>query len=382
MNKQKKDILIVFPDAHLSYSPSTLNLYDSLDEYFNVTIATFSPLESYSSQRVLNRNVEYLNFTNQTGIPLLRRLATELKKTLFPKSKSLYPLLTARAKVLIDRIKEFTGTIIAVDFFALWCVQQAGKSAHLFSLEIPENDPYKNRCDLNSILSVVIQTKDRYEYIFGEKEIRTFIVQNAPMYIARQINYEGRLNTNLVFCGSAMPAFGIFSCIEFILDYPEYSLTIKGAVPPSVRAGIRENFQVLIAEKRLILDEEYLDAEELNIFLADYYIGFVFYDAYRFDYMNCFNYKTAPSGKLFQYFNAGLPVVVSNIEGLKAVEQFGAGVMINALNAASIKKAIELIDADYLQIAKAAKKAALHNDFSKAIEPYIIYLNSVSGPQI
>ena len=374
MDKQQKDILVVFPDAHLSYSPSTLNLYDSLDECFNVTIATFYPLESYSSQRVLNRNIEYLTFTNQTGIPLVTRLATELKKTLFPKSKSLDPLLTDRAKVLIKRIKKFTGTIIAVDFFSLWCVQQCGKSAHLFSLEIPENDSYKNRCDLNSVLSVVIQTKDRYEYIFGKKEIRTFIVQNAPRYIDQEIDYEKRSKKNLIFCGSAMPAFGIFSCIEFILDYPEYCLTVKGAIPPLVRNSIHEKFKFLITEKRLILDEEYLSAEDLNIFLAAYYIGFVFYDAYRFDYINSFNYNTAPSGKLFQYFNAGLPVVVSNIEGLKAVEQFGAGVMINALNAASIKKAIGLIDADYLQIAKAAKQAALHYDFSKAIDPFILFL--------
>ena len=56
MNAKKK-ILIVFPDTHLSYSPSTLNLYDSLSETFEVTIITFIPDSSYSTHKILNRNI-------------------------------------------------------------------------------------------------------------------------------------------------------------------------------------------------------------------------------------------------------------------------------------------------------------------------------------
>ena len=368
------NILILFPDPHLSYSPSTLNLYDSLDKYFNVTIITFSPLESYSNQRVLNRNVEYLTFINQTAIPLIYRLTTELKKTFFSTSRSLDPMLTEKAKVLIERIKKFTGTIIAVDFFSLWCVQQAGKSAHFFSLEIPENDSYRNACDHRRILSVVIQTNDRYEYLFGKEKIPTFIVQNAPVYIDHEINLEKRINSKLVFCGSAIPEFGIYSCLEFLIDHREFQLTVKGTIPTSVKNSIKENFEYLIIEKRLLLIEEYFNPKELNDFLKDFYIGFVFYDTYRFNYINTFNFKTAPSGKLFQYFNAGVPVVVNNILGLNAVEEFGAGIMINNLSTKSIKNAITDISSNYVQFAKAAKNASLHFDFSKSIEPYILFL--------
>ena len=187
LNISKKDILMVFTDAHLSYSPSTLNLYDSLEDYFNVSIITFTPDEDYSAQKLLNHKVEYLTYGNwipEKGVPLISRLLNELKKTLFgiKINKEADPLLTGKANVLIERIKIFDGIIIAVDFFAMWCVQKAGKSGHLFSLEIIENDPYRTACDLRAIQSVAIQTLDRYEYLFGKREIKTYFIQNAKVY--------------------------------------------------------------------------------------------------------------------------------------------------------------------------------------------------------
>jgi len=379
LNISKKNILVVFTDPHLCYSPSTLNLYDSLNDYFNVSIITFTPEENYSAQKLLNHKVEYLTYGNwlpEKGVPLITRLLNELKKTLFgiKINKEADPLLTGKANVLIERIKVFNGIIIAVDFFAMWCVQKAGKSAHLFSLEIIENDPYRTACDLRAIQSVAIQTLDRYEYLFGKREIKTYLIQNAPKFIKQEIDYSKRKNTNLIFCGSAMPEFGVFTCIEFLLDYPEYTLTVKGAIPPLVRSNILEKFDFLLKENRLILDETYLNPDCLNNFLSGYYIGFVFYDAFRFAKVNSFNYITAPSGKLFQYYNAGIPAIVSNIKGLNSVKELGTGIMINALNSSSIKNAITEIEANYLQFAMAAKKASIQFDFSRSVEPYISFL--------
>src|SRR5690606_7552230 len=103
------------------------------------------------------------------------------------------------------------------------------------------------------------------------------------------------------FCGSAMPGFGLYNCIEFIADYPEYSLTVKGSIPPVVRNVIENHFQNLLESGRLILDDRYLEEKELTKYVSGFRIGFVFYDFYRFEYINKFNYHTAPSGKLFQY---------------------------------------------------------------------------------
>ena len=368
-----KEVLIIFPDPHLSYSPSTLNLYDSLSEYFKVTIITSIPDKSYSDQRILVKNVKYLNSDN--GIPLIDRLATEVKKT-FASNTGYVRLLTPKAKELIKGIKEFQGIIIAVDFFALWCAQEAGKKVHFVSLEIPQHDAYRSACDLTNIHSVIIQTIDRYKYLFGQMHMKTFIVQNAPKYIDRKIDFNKRSTTKLICLGSALPAFGIFNCIEFIMDYSEYTLVIKGAIPPSVRHSIKQHYQFLLDENRLILNDSYLEPNQLNSFLSECHIGFVFYDACRFDGINTFNFHTAPSGKLFQYYNAGVPVVTSNISGLNSVKEFGAGIMISSLNARSIKNAITQIDNNYYEFAENAKKAAAYFDFSKSIEPFVTFLKN------
>ena len=374
-----KEVIIIFPQTNLLWSPSTLNLYDSLDQYFNVTILTFSPDKAISLGKLLNKKIDYLSFeesSSRKGIPLITRLTDEVKITFLGPGKGLDPLLTANAKLLIEKIKSVEGYIIAVDFFALWCVQKAGKPAHLFSLEILDNDPYRNQCNFGNILSVLIQTCDRYEYIFGKRQIRTFFIQNAPQYIEQTINYKKRKNTNLIYCGTAKAEFGFFSCIEFLIDYPEYTLTVQGFIPSSVRNNITDNFGFLLIEKRLILMEVYLSPADLNDFLLDYYIGFVFYDAFRFDFINIFNYKTAPSGKLFQYYNAGIPVVAINLPGLKSVEEFSAGILINCLGSKSIAQAISQISESYVSYAHGAHKAAAHYDFKASIAPFLDFVET------
>ena len=367
--------MIVFPDPQLSYSPSTLNLYDTLSETFKVTILSFEPDSTYSEHRILNRNIKYLPLPKEKLIPLEQRILKEVQKTFFQNKYEEDSFETEKAKAFIHEIRNFKGDIIAIDFFALWCAQKAGRHAHLLSLEIPEHDVYKLKCNLQNIKSVIIQSKERYNYLFGELNLKTFFIQNAPIYQNRELTFDKRKNTDLIYCGSVMPWFGVISCIEFIEDYPDYNLTLKGAVPPFVKKIIQESFGDLLTQRRLIIDEEYLDANELCDFLKRYYTGIVFYDTYRFDFMNKFNYKTAPSGKLFQYYNAGLPVIGNNLTGLLSIEEFNAGVIINSLSSQSIKKAVDKIETCYNLFANAAKNASLHFDFGKNIKPFISFLN-------
>ena len=300
---------------------------------------------------------------------------SKISKTLNPEDPTLKTLLTAQAKCLIEKIKEFNGEIIAVDFFALWCVQYAGKEAHLLSLEISDHDSYRENCNLSQIKSVLIQTNERYNYLFKGLALKTFIVQNAPKSIDSELHVSSRKKNQLIYCGSAVPWFGIFSCIEFIKDFPGYTLTVKGAIPPKIRKIIDDSFESLVTSNQLILNEQYLEPEELNEFLKEFYLGFVFYDFYRFEFINSFNYKTAPSGKLFQYYNAGLPVVGNNIVGLNSIEQYNAGVLINSLGSQSIKHAIEKIDNNYLSYVKGAKLASKDFDFHTSIEPFIEFID-------
>lgn len=375
--KTVRKVLIVFTDPHLSYSPTTLNLYDSLKETFDVTILAFAPNPNYSSHRILDKKVKYINapVINQ-GVPLLKRLGREVSKTLHTKNSSAKTLLNQNAKELIREVREFNGEIIAVDFFALWCAQQAGKEAHLVSLEIQDYDPYRNACNLKQVKSVIIQSIERYNFLFPEINLKHFFVQNAPVFIDSDLKIEIREPKKLIFCGSAVPWFGIISCLEFISDYPEFTLTVKGAVPVFVRKVINESFGALLHNGSLILDETYLGVRELNDFLSDFYIGFVFYDIYRYDNMNSFNYLTAPSGKLFQYYNAGLPVVANNLSGLKSVAEFKAGILLDSLGSKTIAKAIGQIKEDYELYALGAHKAAAHFDFKKSVAPFLNFLET------
>lgn len=369
-------ILIIFTDPQLSYSPSTLNLYDALSQNFKVEIVSFEPDQSFSGHKITDKHVRYLGIPNQnTGVPLVKRIHAELNKTFFKNRDHSDLLLNEKAVALIETIKMFDGVIIAIDFFALWCVQKAGKKAHLVSLEILDHDRYRDACNMEAIESVIVQTKERYDFLFGDRKLKTFLIQNAPNYKKSEPQINLRKKTDLIFCGSAVPTFGIFNCIEFIADYPEYTLTVKGAIPPHVRKVISETFHELLEEQRLILDDEYILTEDLNNYLKRYYIGFVFYDFYRFDHINRFNYKTAPSGKLFNFYNAGIPVIANNLPGLNSIEDFSAGVMINVMSSNSIKKAIDKIDLNYDSYAKGAKEASLYFDFKSNVQPFIHYLN-------
>ena len=59
----------------------------------------------------------------------------------------------------------------------------------------------------------------------------------------------------------------------------------------------------------------WLAAPEYIKYVSNFRIGFCFYDWNLIK--NDFNYQTAPSGKLFVYLSAGLPVIVCNIPGFK-----------------------------------------------------------------
>jgi glycosyltransferase involved in cell wall biosynthesis len=370
-------IKIIFTDPHLPYSPTTLQLYDALKEKFEVGILAFEPDPSFSEQRIEYRNVEYLKRPPiSAGTPLAKRIQKEVTRSFFPQKLEGAALLTEKAKVLIEKLKACEAAdLIAVDFFALWCVQMAGRRAHLLSLEIFEQDQYRAACRLTDIKSVLIQTDQRYEHLFPGLSLKKFLVQNAPVATKATLHPESRKKTDLLFCGSAMPWFGIFSCLEFIYDFPEYSLTIKGAVPPRVKKAIHRSFGNLLQSGRLVVDDGYLSSEDLNRYLSRFFIGFVFYDHLRFEMMERFNYQTAPSGKLFQYYNSGVPVVANRVDGLQSVQELETGVMIDSLGSGSIKGAIDQITGDYARYAAAAKQASFHFDFKTAIQPFLDFLS-------
>jgi len=376
---QKKEFLIVFTDGHLSYSPSTLNLFFELSKQYSVElIAPKPPIDSYQHQ-IQHPAINYMDFTLSENIFIrLIKFCRKIYEKIVPASEKVLALRSLndyRTKFLIKYLKNTNKEIIAVDFIALWCAEKASKKAHLLSLELKDFN-YFEHIRYDTIKSVLIQSTERLNFLFKEKKPGYFIVQNAPKNIPFTPNYIKREKTDLIFCGTAVLWFGIITCLDFIKDFKEYTLTIKGAVPGDTMSVIEEFYGSLIQENRLIIDTKYLSEKDLTHYVSQFRIGLAFYDLYRFSHIKTFNYYTAPSGKVFQYLNSGLPVIANRLPAFKFIEDQKCGLLVDHLSSLQIKLAIDQIENDYIGFAKNSKKISAENDFRNMIEPFLDYLNN------
>ncbi|MFA6087614.1 hypothetical protein [Mucilaginibacter sp.] len=380
--KSKKEILIIFLNDHLAYSPSTLNLFYALKEKYKVQLICPYQPKHFSENEIKDPDIKYTDFKIKrnifnSAIALLHKIINKFIQS--SENRLLKKRLTNhQAKFLINYIKKTNKEIIAIDTMALWCAQQAGKKAHLLSLEISENDEYLKNIKLSSIKSVIIQSHERLNYLFPQEKPRYFIIQNSPKYLPFEPDYTHRKKTDLVYCGSAVLCFGIITCLDFIKDYKEYTLTIKGAYPKETKDIIEKFYSDLLTEKRLIIDTAYLSEENLTKFVSKFRIGFAFYDFYRFPHLKTFNYYTAPSGKVYQYLNSGTPIIGNSLPGFQFINDTKSGVLVNYLSTHQIKMAIDAIEDDYLTYAENAKRISSENDFDKMIIPFLEYITELN----
>lgn len=377
MNSSTK-ILIIFPEEHLSFSPTTLNVFRELKKHFKTTIITFAPSRR-SKKRINDKDVIFIEtplwhryflkplliiysfFHNKMNFKLLKKIGLSSYYRLF---------------LLKNRVKPFINSheVIAIDFISAWLCQEVfNKNIHYLSLEIFEKDPFFMMIDDTKLKSVFIQNKERYNFIFKQKQLRTFYIQNAPEYIPFK-TLSSSQRKGLLFLGSAEIGFGIYSCLEFLNQYPEFCLTIKGQILNDVKKTIYSKYGDLINTQRLIIDSNYIEQSDLASYLNKFRIGFCFYDT-RQPKMDRFNYYTAPSGKLFQYHASGVPIIASDLPGLNSVRNFKTGVMIPDLSPATIYKAIQSIEANFDNLVENSFVAADYFDFKKSIKPYVDFFN-------
>lgn len=370
-------ILIVFTNNYLAYSPTTLNLFYSLKKTGNqVKLIAEEPAQQFSKQLIDDPDISYINTRAREKSLSSRLKGVVVRKYGGDKARNRHSLLTPKAVNYIKEIREQKANlVIAVDFFALWCVQQLQMSAHLLSLEILENDKYYQASDVYKIDSVLIQSVERYNYLFdGLVKPRFTILPNSPVYDDFTPDYGARDRVNLIYCGSAVPEFGIFSVLDFLLDYPEYALTIKGAIPANTKLSIEKFYMELLTEKRLELNDSYMMPSELNRYVSNFRVGFAFYDFYRFEYLRRFNYYSAPSGKMYQYFNSGVPVIGNQLNGFNVIERSKCGELIKCLSSKEIKKALDLIEENYFEFAINSKKTSLDFDQEKFMDNVIKHI--------
>jgi len=332
------------------------------------------PSGPFAATKLTDRAVQYVNDDKPRplkafGVKIANGISGSLNQAHYQRRL----LRTNKSRAFVREIeRQRADVIIAVDSFSLWCAQQAGCRAHLLSFEIREPDPYFAECDLSLIDSVIIQSQERYDYLFnGRIRPPVSIMPNAPPFLAFTPEYDKRNKNNLIYCGTAAAEFGVFNAIEFIGDYPEYTLTLKGAIPDATREGIDKFYSSLLAENRLIICNEYSDADSLTRFISTFWAGLAFYDFYRFPFYRSFNYNTAPSGKLYQYFNAGVPVVANRLSGFRIVEEAKAGQLVPYLSSVQIERALKAIEADYSEMAVNAKRLSKRFDVVPFVDAFI-----------
>ena len=255
--------------------------------------------------------------------------------------------------------KQDADIFIAVDIMPLSVVQKIKGAAHFLSLELIPDDPYMKKIDTGLILSVIIQNEYRYRYLFGDLHLPVFYIQNSPLSAQKVINTGGR--AGLLWAGTVVKEFAVLDCFEFIKQYPQYRLVCKGAVEKRTAEIIKDKYKDLLEETKIVINDQYLESNEFLRFISRHRIGFCFYDLGLIK--KNFNYATAPSGKLFMYLAAGVPVIASNIPGFKFIKDYGAGILIDDYGTQTIYEAIQAIEANFNSYSANAYKAFDANAF-------------------
>ncbi len=375
-----KKILILFDGPHLAFSPTPIQLYDQLCSNYDVTIIAQNP-ENFTGQEVAGRKVLYHRYYAVKGRILYRlffKLLLLFNKDakLFRKKGLSYRDYLFKFRFLKRNLSRYNySRIICIDIANLFYCSLLKKKIDFLSLELTQKQDLLTTVDERMINCVIIQSMERFHYLFKEKIYKIFLIQNAPVYREMEIDLVSR--KNLIFAGSAIDAFGFYHCLRYLKQYPDEVMVVQGAIFRADRERVKEDYTELLEDKRLAFNDLYLDNDDVVNFITEFQIGFCFYNFE--DPMilkNYYNYISAPSGKMFKYLAAGVPVVCSNILGFQFVDDFECGIRITELSEKAIRDAVVKIRSSYPFYVENAKTAAKYYSFDKAVAPYLVYLKN------
>jgi hypothetical protein len=126
-------------------------------------------------------------------------------------------------------------------------------------------------------------------------------------------------------------------------------------------------YRELLDAHRLFIDESYIPQNEVVPFLREFSIGFCSYDL-SLVRKHYYNYLSCPSGKMFNYFAAGVPVLGLDIPGLQNVRVFNAGILLKEMSHETMLEGLHKIYQNYGQLVEGCFKAAAHFDFCKSVK--------------
>ena len=359
--KNKTKILILFPDEWISYSPSILNLIKCIKESncSEIHLVCFdsgkykvirpSQVDNFICIKLNRFVLVLLNIFNLSTLVKSRLMCLALKRKVYD------------VVIGVDKIGFIAGTHVS-------------NHVNFYSLEVEDSDFFKKLSE-EEVRSVAIQSEERYGYLFGSRKHSTFLIPNSP------INIEGKekvrvdySKTNLICFGNLIEAHGVYIAVEALQD-EAVTLTLAGRIPRKEKAYILERYSIYIEQKRLFFEESYIDQSDIVSFLQNYDIGLCFYNFDLIGESN-FNYMSSPSGKMYNYFSAGLPVIGNDIVGLNLVRHFSAGILLKNITIDSLSSAILNINSRYNEFSSAAYLAGGKTEFKQASKSYVEFLLS------
>jgi glycosyltransferase involved in cell wall biosynthesis len=375
---QRQRMIILFAGTHLAYSPTITQLYDALAEKADVSILA-ETVPGFIDEKLEGRNVMYFENKGKGRIPLnkkvkyffLRRFNRYAKKL---EAAGLKLKLSYDHFLLIKNELERTkyDRVIAVDLQNMFYCSLLGIHADFISLELGIGEQLLPHIKKELIDSVIIQTALRYQYLFKDEKLRTFFIPNSPVYEERRFHADKK---GLLYGGTAWDHFGFYHCLEYLEEYTDTPMTVRGALPAADRERVNKEYAELLQRKLLVIDERYLDNKDVVEYFSQFEIGICFYN-FDVEAVRHFNYQSAPSGKLFKYLAAGVPVLAIDIIGFKFVEEMQCGVLIPNLEPATIRAGIEKIRSAYAFYEANTKAAAKYFSFDKALQPYLDYTDN------
>ncbi len=379
---KKGNAVIFFPNHHLAYSPTTINLYNELDKLYHVEIVAPNP-SKFNNQKLEGYIVSYYEdepptlYTKIIGI-LLYILA---KLIYFIISKpNPYSYITIKnwlklKKEFVKRSKNKYDVVVAVDIPFLKIASLYFNKIVFVSLEIIDNlIPLLKSVNKEKIEAVIIQSDERFNYLFEKEKPRKFIIQNSLNNTIEELNIN-KVNNGIIYSGTFMQSFGAYYFLDFLNIYKNVIKGyIKGAILDKDKERINTQYIDLINNNTLIINNEYMSNDELIKYVSQFMVGICFYDIENIK-ENRFNYLSAPSGKMFTYIAAGIPIIGSKISGLNIVDDYKCGILIENYSPDTIFNAYQDIINNYQTYSNNCLKASADFNFSKMAIEFMRYLN-------
>ena len=361
--KKEKKALIVFPDEWLQYSPSVLNMYRCCSELYDTKLI-------YVDNEKFNNTNLVENFTK---IDIWKITAYLSRKTIGYKFYKIIRLFFTL--LFIKLTSKRYDLVIAIDSSGFAVTKLFFSNTVYFSLET-EKDNYFKFCELLGIETLIIQSKERKEFLIGNThDIQVFYIQNSPILNPRKHVVKEKKHKRILYMGNIDFGYGLEQFIDCIgVLNEEYSLTLKGIKNEKFYNHLQHKYQTLINSQKVIFDFNYVEQEKIIEYTSSFYIGVTGYDLELAK--QSFNYFSSPAGKLFNYYAAAIPVIGIDIIGLKSVKDFKTGVLINEVTPENISNAIYDIEADYNTYGTNCLKASQEFDFKKSCN---IFLETISS---